>query len=161
MLFTLVDLELTERLQRACEDSRMSVPICSRTDTGPFSPYLGTASTPRPGSPAYAQFDYFKRIDALNSRCLCMTTARCRSILMTPMSYCSASARTETPTSIYPSRTRDQDGEHPDRSERPAAGFFGVPYEAAGRGSDRPRPIASKIRQNRLLALNADPVILR
>lgn len=61
VLFTLVDLELTERLQRACEDSGCPCLSVLEPILGLFQSYLGTASTPRPGAQHMLNSDYFKR----------------------------------------------------------------------------------------------------
>ena len=66
VLFTLVDPDLSQRLEASCEASGspcLSVlgPILTL-----FKSYLGQSSTPRAGAQHMLNADYFKRIDALN-----------------------------------------------------------------------------------------------
>ena len=66
VLFTLVDSDLSRRLEDGCEASgspclRVLGPILNL-----FKSYLGQNSTPRAGAQHMLNADYFKRIDALN-----------------------------------------------------------------------------------------------
>jgi regulator of PEP synthase PpsR (kinase-PPPase family) len=66
ILFTLVDLELTERLEQRCKD--LTIPCISILDPvlKVFQSYLGTEKTPRVAGQHVLDKDYFARIDALN-----------------------------------------------------------------------------------------------
>ena len=76
VLFTLVDQELTHKLEEICRE--IGCPCLSVLEPilNLFQSYLGTASTPRPGAQHMLNADYFKRIDALNYTCL-LYTSRC------------------------------------------------------------------------------------
>ena len=66
VLYTLVDSELGERLEKACfEIGAPAISVLAPVLTI-FQSYLGPASTPRPGAQHVLNSDYFKRIDALN-----------------------------------------------------------------------------------------------
>ena len=71
VLFTLVDPDLSRRLEAGCEAS--GSPCLSVL--GPmltlFQSYLGQNSTPRAGAQHMLNADYFKRIDALNFTMMC------------------------------------------------------------------------------------------
>src|ERR1043166_5669007 len=66
VLYTLLDPELTEKLEGKCRD--LGLPC--RSILGPvlrvFQAYLGTETTPRVGAQHMLNAEYFKRIDALN-----------------------------------------------------------------------------------------------
>ena len=66
VLYTLVNSELSERLETKCAE--FSVPCASvlAPILGVFGNYLGTESTPRVGGQHVLNSDYFRRIDALN-----------------------------------------------------------------------------------------------
>ncbi|MGO9133621.1 MAG: pyruvate, water dikinase regulatory protein [Methylovirgula sp.] len=66
VLFTLVDLELAERLETACK--AVGAPCLSvlQPILNHFQSYLGAAANPRPGAQHNLNAEYFKRIDALN-----------------------------------------------------------------------------------------------
>ena len=66
VLFTLVDPELSGRLQDACKE--MGIPCLSVLQPifSLFESYLGTSSTSRPGAQHMLNAEYFRRIDALN-----------------------------------------------------------------------------------------------
>lgn len=66
VLYTLVDPELSQRLEEACRE--VGAPTLSVL--GPilnfFQAYIGMETTPRPGAQYLLNTDYFRRIEALN-----------------------------------------------------------------------------------------------
>ena len=66
VLFTLVDEELTGRLEQACEEIGSPCLSVLEPILGLFQSYLGQPFTPKPGAQHVLHADYFKRIDALN-----------------------------------------------------------------------------------------------
>lgn len=156
VLYTLVDPELTARLERACDESgcpHLSVlePILNL-----FQSYLGTASTPRPGAQHMLNSDYFKRIDALNFTMMHDDGQMPEHLDDADIVLLGVSRTSKTPTSIYLANRGIKTANIPIVPQ--------VPLPAALDSVRKPLVvglIASpdrivQIRQNRLLALNAD-----
>ena len=156
VLFTLVDTELSQRLEASCEASGspcLSVlgPILTL-----FKSYLGQSATPRAGAQHMLNADYFKRIDALNFTMMNDDGQLPENLEHADIVLLGVSRTSKTPTSIYLAN----------RGYKTANVPF-VPHVALPRAlEDLRRPlivglIASperiiQIRQNRLLSLNAD-----
>jgi regulator of PEP synthase PpsR (kinase-PPPase family) len=66
VLFTLVDGELSRRLEASCDASGSPCLSVLSPILTLFQSYLGTASTPRAGAQHMLNAEYFRRIDALN-----------------------------------------------------------------------------------------------
>jgi regulator of PEP synthase PpsR (kinase-PPPase family) len=66
VLFTLVDSNLSNRLQAGCEASGSPCLSVLEPILTLFKSYLGQNYTPRAGAQHMLNADYFKRIDALN-----------------------------------------------------------------------------------------------
>jgi [pyruvate, water dikinase]-phosphate phosphotransferase / [pyruvate, water dikinase] kinase len=156
VLFTLVDPELTERLEHAC--SEIGSPILSvlRPILDLFQAYLGTPATPRAGAQHVLNADYFKRIDALNFTMLHDDGQEGESYERADVLLLGVSRTSKTPTSIYLANRGIKAANIPLVPQ--------VPLPA--RVLDLKQPlivglIASperivQIRQNRLLSLNAE-----
>ena len=156
VLFTLVDSDLSKRLEEGCEASGspcLSVlgPILTL-----FKSYLGQNSTPRAGAQHMLNADYFKRIDALNFSMLSDDGQAPENLDHADIVLLGVSRTSKTPTSIYLAN----------RGYKTANVPF-VPHVPLPRALDHLRRplivglIASadrivQIRQNRLLSLNAD-----
>jgi hypothetical protein len=156
VLFTLVDPELSRRLEESCEASGspcLSVlgPILTL-----FKSYLGQSSTPRAGAQHMLNADYFKRIDALNFTMMNDDGQMPENLEQADIVLLGVSRTSKTPTSIYLAN----------RGYR-TANIPLVPHVPLPRGLDGLRKplvvglVASaeriiQIRQNRLLSLNAD-----
>ena len=101
VLFTLVDPELSTRLEEACEAS--GAPWLSVL--GPvlalFQSYLGESSTPRAGAQHMLDTEYFKRIDALNFAMLNDDGQTADSLEQADIVLVGVSRTSKTPTSIY------------------------------------------------------------
>lgn len=156
VLFTLVDKELAQRLGeacRACGSPCLSVlsPILDL-----FQSYIGTASTPRAGAQHMLNADYFKRIDALNFTMMHDDGQQPENLENADVVLLGVSRTSKTPTSIYLANRGIKTANIPLVPEVPLppnvlalrqpliVGLFATPERIV------------QIRQNRLLALNAD-----
>ena len=157
VLFTLVDPDLSQRLEASCEASGspcLSVlgPILTL-----FKSYLGQSSTPRAGAQHMLNADYFKRIDALNFTMMNDDGQLPENLEHADIVLLGVSRTSKTPTSIYLANRGYK------TANVPVVPYVQLPF---GLESLR-RPlivglIASperivQIRQNRLLSLNAHP----
>jgi regulator of PEP synthase PpsR (kinase-PPPase family) len=156
VLFTLVDSDLSKRLEDGCEASGspcLSVlgPILTL-----FKSYLGQNSTPRAGAQHMLNADYFKRIDALNFAMLADDGQSPENLEQADIVLLGVSRTSKTPTSIYLANRGYK-----------TANIPLVPHISLPHALDLLRRplivglIASadrivQIRQNRLLSLNAD-----
>ncbi len=156
VLFTLVDSDLSRRLEAGCQAS--GSPCLSVL--GPilmlFQSYLGQNSTPRAGAQHMLNADYFKRIDALNFTMMSDDGQAPENLEHADIVLLGVSRTSKTPTSIYLANRGYKTANVPL-----------VPQVPLPRGLDHLRRplmvglIASadrivQIRQNRLLSLNAD-----
>jgi [pyruvate, water dikinase]-phosphate phosphotransferase / [pyruvate, water dikinase] kinase len=66
VLYTLVEAELSSRLEEACRSSGSPYLSVLSPVHDLFQSYLGAAWTPRPGAQHMLNAEYFKRIDAMN-----------------------------------------------------------------------------------------------
>ena len=101
VLFTLVDPDLSRRLEESCEASGspcLSVlgPILTL-----FKSYLGQNSTPRAGAQHMLNADYFKRIDALNFSMMSDDGQLPENLEHADIVLVGVSRTSKTPTSIY------------------------------------------------------------
>ena len=101
VLFTLVDPDLSRRLEAACEES--GSPCLSVL--GPvltlFQSYLGQSSTPRAGAQHMLNPEYFKRIDALNFTMMSDDGQLPENLEHADIVLLGVSRTSKTPTSIY------------------------------------------------------------
>jgi regulator of PEP synthase PpsR (kinase-PPPase family) len=156
VLFTLVDPDLSQRLEVSCEASGspcLSVlgPILTL-----FKSYLGQSSTPRAGAQHMLNADYFKRIDALNFSMMNDDGQLPENLEHADIVLLGVSRTSKTPTSIYLANRGYKTANVPVVPH--------VPLPPALQSLRRPLIvglIASperiiQIRQNRLLSLNAN-----
>ena len=101
VLFTLVDTELSGRLQAACGDIGSPFLSVLQPILDMFQAYLGTSATPRPGAQHVLNADYFKRIDALNFTMLHDDGQEGESYEKADVLLLGVSRTSKTPTSIY------------------------------------------------------------
>jgi [pyruvate, water dikinase]-phosphate phosphotransferase / [pyruvate, water dikinase] kinase len=156
VLFTLVDSDLSKRLEDGCAASGspcLSVlgPILTL-----FRSYLGQNSTPRAGAQHMLNADYFKRIDALNFSMLSDDGQAPENLDHADIVLLGVSRTSKTPTSIYLANRGYKTANVPfvphvplpstlDHLRRPLiVGLIASPDRIV------------QIRQNRLLSLNAD-----
>ena len=156
VLFTLVDEELTSRLESACRENGSLCLSVLQPILNLFQSYLGTAATPRAGAQHMLNADYFRRIDALNFTMIHDDGQLPENLEEADVILLGVSRTSKTPTSIYLANRGVKTANVP-----LVPGV--LPPEALTRAKHplivgliaSPERIV-QIRQNRLLALNAD-----
>ena len=156
VLFTLVESTLSERLEAACQSFGCPSLSVLQPILGLFQSYLGTASTPRPGAQHMLNADYFKRIDALNFSMLHDDGQQHENLENADILLLGVSRTSKTPTSIYLANRGFK------TANIPLVPNVELPQSVEGLKNPlvvgllaSPERII-QIRQNRLLALNAD-----
>jgi [pyruvate, water dikinase]-phosphate phosphotransferase / [pyruvate, water dikinase] kinase len=157
VLYTLVDQELTNRLEVACKE--LSVPCLSVLEPilNLFQSYIGVASTHRPGAQHMLNSEYFRRIEALNFTMLHDDGQQIENFEKADVVLLGVSRSSKTPTSIYLANRGIKTANIPIVPDVP------LPDQIlALRGPLVVGLIASverivQIRENRLLALKASP----
>ena len=155
VLYTLVDPDLSLRLEEACRDA--GAPTLSVL--GPilnfFQGYIGLEATPKPGAQHMLNADYFRRIDALNFTMLHDDGQNVESYEDADVVLLGISRTSKTPTSIYLANRGVKTANIPmvPSVELPAAIRTLVRPLVVGLVASPDRIV--QIRQNRLLAMNA------
>ncbi|HET6377845.1 MAG TPA: pyruvate, water dikinase regulatory protein [Methylocella sp.] len=157
VLFTLVDRELASRLEAGCKE--LSVPCLSvlQPILDLFQSYIGSVSRPRPGAQHVLNADYFKRIEALNFTMLHDDGQQVENFEAADVVLLGVSRTSKTPTSIYLANRGIKTANIPIVPDVP------LPWPVLSlRNPLVVGLVASverivQIRENRLLALNADP----
>jgi len=156
VLFTLVDHDLSTRLDKACEAAGSPALSVLTPILGLFQSYLGTASTQRPGAQHMLNADYFRRIDALNFTMAQDDGQAPENLEAADVILLGVSRTSKTPTSIYLANRGIKTANVPlvpgvappsnltSLTKPLIVGLFASPERII------------QIRQNRLLALNAD-----
>ncbi|WP_296711057.1 pyruvate, water dikinase regulatory protein [Rhodoblastus sp.] len=155
VLFTLVDSELAERLEKACADAGSPALSVLAPILGLFQSYLGPASAPRPGAQHVLNSEYFKRIEALNYTMMHDDGQMAEDLESADVVLLGVSRTSKTPTSIYLANRGVKTANIPL--------VPGVPLPSVMENVRKPLVIGLfasperivQIRQNRLLALNA------
>jgi [pyruvate, water dikinase]-phosphate phosphotransferase / [pyruvate, water dikinase] kinase len=156
VLFTLVDNELTQRLEEACSLSSSPCISVLQPILNVFQSYLGTASTPRPGAQHMLNADYFKRIDALNFTMLHDDGQQPENLEDADVLLLGVSRTSKTPTSIYLANRGIKTANIPlVPNVPPPASLTKLKKPLVVGLLASPERIV-QIRQNRLAALNAD-----
>ena len=155
VLYTLLDPELTERLEGKCRE--LGLPVMSIL--GPvlrlFQAYLGAETTPRVGAQHTLNAEYFKRIDALNYTMLHDDGQHVDDLEHADVVLVGISRTSKTPTSIYLANRGVKTGNVPlvpGTPVPPALERLAQPLVVGLLAS--PERIV-QIRQNRLLGLKA------
>lgn len=156
VLFTLVDRELEDRLENACAE--MGSPCLSVLQPifGLFQSYLGTASASRPGAQHMLNAEYFKRIDALNFTMLHDDGQQPENLDKADVVLIGVSRTSKTPTSIYLANRGIKTANVPLVPHVPFPGIIENLRAPLIVGLVASPERIVQIRQNRLLALNAD-----
>jgi len=157
VLFTLVDPDLSRRLEAACEESGSPCLSVLSPVLTLFQSYLGQSSRPRAGAQHMLNPEYFKRIDALNFTMMCDDGQLTETLESADIVLLGVSRTSKTPTSIYLANRGYRTANIPL--------VPGVPPPAALEHLRRPLIVGLvaspdrivQIRQNRLLALQANP----
>ena len=156
VLFTLVETNLADRLQTACQSFGCPSLSVLQPILGLFQSYLGTASTPRPGAQHMLNADYFKRIDALNFTMLHDDGQQYENLENADILLLGVSRTSKTPTSIYLANRGFK------TANIPLVPNVELPQSVEGLKNPLVVGLLAspdriiQIRQNRLLALNAD-----
>ncbi|MBO0733222.1 MAG: kinase/pyrophosphorylase [Methylocapsa sp.] len=157
VLFTLVDQELTTRLEEACRE--MSLPCLSvlQPVLNLFQSYIGAASTHRPGAQHMMNAEYFRRIEALNFTMLHDDGQQVDNFHAADIVLLGVSRTSKTPTSIYLANRGIKTANIPIVPgvplPEPVLRLTGPLIVGLVASAER----LVQIRQNRLLALNASP----
>jgi regulator of PEP synthase PpsR (kinase-PPPase family) len=101
VLYTLVDKELTTKLEKACLEIGSPFLSVLQPIFDSFQAYLGTASTSRPGAQHMLNAEYFKRIDALNFTMMHDDGQTSNNLIDADVLLLGVSRTSKTPTSIY------------------------------------------------------------
>ncbi|MBV8568150.1 MAG: kinase/pyrophosphorylase [Methylobacteriaceae bacterium] len=156
VLCTLVDKELSGALEAACRESGSPCLSVLEPIFTLFQSYLGTASTPRPGAQHVLNSEYFKRIDALNFMMLHDDGQLPENLEDADVVLVGVSRTSKTPTSIYLANRGIK------AANIPLVPNVPLPYVVTQLRNPlvvglvaSPERIV-QMRQNRLLALNAD-----
>ena len=101
VLYTLVESDLSERLERACQE--MGSPFLSvlQPITNLFKAYLGVEIMVKPGAQHTLNADYFRRIDALNYTMIHDDGQMAGGLDEADVVLIGVSRTSKTPTSIY------------------------------------------------------------
>jgi regulator of PEP synthase PpsR (kinase-PPPase family) len=156
VLFTLVDSDLSKRLEDGCAASGspcLSVlgPILTL-----FRSYLGQNSTPRAGAQHMLNADYFKRIDALNFSMLSDDGQAPENLDHADIVLLGVSRTSKTPTSIYLANRGYKTANVPFVPHVPLPSTLDHLRRPLVVGLIASADRIVQIRQNRLLSLNAD-----
>ena len=156
VLFTLVDRELAGRLESACQE--MGSPCLSVLQPifGLFQSYLGTVSASRPGAQHMLNAEYFKRIDALNFTMLHDDGQQPENLEQADVLLLGVSRTSKTPTSIYLANRGIKTANVPLVPGVPLPASIDALKKTLVVGLVASPERIVQIRQNRLLALNAD-----
>jgi regulator of PEP synthase PpsR (kinase-PPPase family) len=157
VLFTLVDPDLSQRLEVSCEASGspcLSVlgPILTL-----FKSYLGQTSTPRAGAQHMLNADYFKRIDALNFSLMNDDGQLPENLEHADIVLLGVSRTSKTPTSIYLANRGYKTANVPVVPHVPLPPVLESLRRPLIVGLIASAERIIQIRQNRLLSLNAHP----
>ena len=156
VLFTLVDSELSRRLEESCE--RSGSPCLSVL--GPiltlFKSYLGQNSTPRAGAQHMLNADYFKRIDALNFSMISDDGQVPENLEHADIVLVGVSRTSKTPTSIYLANRGYKTANIPLVPNVPVPHVLTYLRHPLVVGLVASAERIVQIRQNRLLSLNTD-----
>jgi [pyruvate, water dikinase]-phosphate phosphotransferase / [pyruvate, water dikinase] kinase len=101
VLFTLVDLELSERLEKVCKEQGCPCLSVLTPVHAMIQSYLGAVSTPRPGAQHMLNAEYFRRIDALNFTMMHDDGQMAEELEDADVVLVGISRTSKTPTSIY------------------------------------------------------------
>lgn len=156
VLYTLVDPELTRRLEEACRETGSPSLSLLAPMHALFQSYLGTAFTARPGAQHVLNADYFKRIDAMNFTLLHDDGHLPANMEEADVVLVGISRTSKTPTSIYLANRGIKTANVPL--------VPGVPLPEDLENARRPLVVCLvasperivQIRRNRLLSLRAD-----
>jgi regulator of PEP synthase PpsR (kinase-PPPase family) len=156
VLFTLVDKELSTRLEDACRDFGCPCLSVLQPIFDLFQSYLGATSTSRPGAQHTLNAEYFKRIDALNYTLMHDDGQMLDNLEHADVVLLGVSRTSKTPTSIYLANRGIKTANVPLVPHVPLHPAIEQLRQPLIVGLVATPERIVQIRQNRLLALNAD-----
>ena len=156
VLFTLVDPELSQVLEDACRDFGCPCVSVLRPIFDLFQSYLGAESLSRPGAQHMLNADYFKRIDALNFSMMHDDGQHHERLEDADILLLGVSRTSKTPTSIYLANRGIKTANIPLVPNVPLPDSVLHLKNPLIVGLIASPDRIVQIRQNRLLALNAD-----
>ena len=156
VLFTLVDSDLSRRLEQSCE--RFGSPCLSVLEPilTLFRSYLGQNSTPRAGAQHMLNAEYFKRIDALNFSLMSDDGQVTENLETADIILLGVSRTSKTPTSIYLANRGYKTANIPLVPNVPLPQSLAHLRNPLVVGLIASAERIVQIRQNRMLSLNAD-----
>lgn len=156
VLYTLVDPDLSASLKTACE--QLGCPGLSVLEPvhNLFQSYLGVVTTPKVGAQHTLNADYFRRIDALNYTMLHDDGQLTEDLEDADVVLVGISRTSKTPTSIYLANRGIKTANVPLVPGIPLPSNIGTLKKPLVVGLIAAPERIVQIRQNRLLALNAE-----
>jgi [pyruvate, water dikinase]-phosphate phosphotransferase / [pyruvate, water dikinase] kinase len=156
VLFTLVDPDLSKRLEASCVTSGSPCLSVLNPILTLFQSYLGLSSTPRAGAQHMLNVDYFRRIDALNFTMMHDDGQLPENLEQAEILLLGVSRTSKTPTSIYLANRGFKTANIPLVPGVPPPRVLDVVRHPLVVGLIASPERIVQIRQNRLQALSAD-----
>jgi regulator of PEP synthase PpsR (kinase-PPPase family) len=156
VLYTLLDKELTDRLEATCKNLGLPYLSILGPVLGLFQAYLGGESKPRVGAQHMLNAEYFKRIDALNYTMLHDDGQHTEDLEQADVVLVGVSRTSKTPTSIYLANRGVKTGNIPLVPGVPAPSNLEELKQPLIVGLTASPERIVQIRQNRLLGLRAE-----
>jgi len=156
VLYTLLDRELTDRLESTCKNLGLPYLSILGPVLGLFQAYLGGESKPRIGAQHMLNAEYFKRIDALNYTMLHDDGQHAEDLEQADVVLVGVSRTSKTPTSIYLANRGVKTGNIPLVPGVPVPPRLEALQQPLIVGLTASPERIVQIRQNRLLGLRAE-----
>ncbi|MCA1952423.1 MAG: kinase/pyrophosphorylase [Hyphomicrobiales bacterium] len=156
VLYTMVDQNLAERLRRGCEEHGSPSLSVLEPVHNLFQSYLGVATTPRVGAQHMLNAEYFRRIDALNFTMMHDDGQLTENLDQADVVLVGVSRTSKTPTSIYLANRGIKTANVPLVPNVPLPAQLETLIKPLVVGLIASPERIVQIRQNRMLALNAD-----
>ena len=156
VLYTLLEPELAERLEKTCRDLGLPCLSILGPVLGLFQAYLGGETKPRVGAQHVLNADYFKRIDALNYTMLHDDGQHVDDMEQADVVLVGVSRTSKTPTSIYLANRGVKTANFPLVPGMPVPEKLEMLAQPLVVGLTASPERIVQIRQNRLLGLRAE-----
>jgi regulator of PEP synthase PpsR (kinase-PPPase family) len=156
VLYTLLEPELAERLEKTCRDLGLPCLSILGPVLGLFQAYLGGETKPRVGAQHVLNAEYFKRIDALNYTMLHDDGQHIDDMEQADVVLVGVSRTSKTPTSIYLANRGVKTANFPLVPGMPVPEKLEMLAQPLVVGLTASPERIVQIRQNRLLGLRAE-----
>jgi regulator of PEP synthase PpsR (kinase-PPPase family) len=156
VLYTLLEPELAERLEKTCRDLGLPYLSILGPVLGLFQAYLGGETKPRVGAQHVLNAEYFKRIDALNYTMLHDDGQHVDDMEQADVVLVGVSRTSKTPTSIYLANRGIKTANFPLVPGMPVPEKLETLAQPLVVGLTASPERIVQIRQNRLLGLRAE-----